>query len=120
MNTLVVNGEVDKRTNMESLPNMEPRGELLIRYEPDTKHLYVASKQFKEFCVKQQTNYKSLLKTLTDQQVLLETVNKRMSKGMKLVSPAVRTLKFDASKSEFLQIDALIASDADRDSVVSD
>jgi hypothetical protein len=43
-----------------------------------------------------------------------------MSKGMKLVSPAVRTLKFDASKSEYLQIDALIASDEDRDSVVSD
>jgi hypothetical protein len=120
MNTLVVNGEVDKRTNMESLPNMEPRGELLIRYEPDTKHLYVATKQFKEFCVKQQTNYKNLLKNLTDQQILLETVNKRMSKGMKLVSPPVRTLKFDASKSEFLQIDALVGRDENRDSVVSD
>jgi hypothetical protein len=120
INTLVVNGEVDKRTNMESLPGMEPRGELLIRYEPDTKQLYVSAKHFKEFCIKQQINYKGTLKTLTDQQVLLETVNKRMSKGMKLVSPAVRTLKFDASKSEYLQIDALIASDEDRDSVVSD
>jgi hypothetical protein len=99
---------------------MEPRGELLIRYEPDTKHLYVSAKQFKEFCVKQQINYKTLLKNLTDQQVLLEAVNKRMSKGMKLVSPAVRTLKFDASKSEYLQIDTLITSDEDRDSVVSD
>jgi hypothetical protein len=120
VNTLVVNGEVDARTSMQSIPAMEPRGELLIRYEPDTKHLYVSAKQFKEFCVKQQTNYKSLLKILTDQQVLIETTNKRMSKGMKLVSPAVRVLKFDASKSEYLQIDALIGSDENRDSVVSD
>jgi hypothetical protein len=101
------------------MPTMEPRGELLIRYEPDTKHLYVSAKHFKEFCVKQQTNYKGLLKMLTDQQILLETVNKRMSKGMKLSSPVVRTLKFDAGKSEFLQLDTM-AADEDRDSVVSD
>jgi hypothetical protein len=119
MNTLVVNGEVDARTNMQTIPGMEPRGELLIRYEPDNKHLYVAAKQFKEFCVKQQINYKSLLKTLTDQQILLEAVNKRMSKGMKLSSPVVRTLKFDAGKSEHLQLD-ILTPDEDRDSVVSD
>jgi len=119
LNTLVVNGEVDARTSMQSMPTMEPRGELLIRYEPDTKHLYVSAKHFKEFCVKQQTNYKGLLKMLTDQQILLETVNKRMSKGMKLSSPVVRTLKFDAGKSEFLQLDTM-AADEDRNSVVSD
>ena len=119
MNTLVVNGEVDARTNMQAMPGMEPRGELLIRYEPDNKHLYVSAKHFKEFCIKQQINYKGTLKTLTDQQILLETVNKRMSKGMKLSSPVVRTLKFDAGKSEYLQLDTVTA-DEDRDSVVSD
>jgi hypothetical protein len=81
--------------------------------------LYIAAKQFKEFCVKQQINYKSLLKTLTDQQIFLEAVNKRMSKGMKLSSPVVRTLKFNAGKSESLQLDAMTANE-DRDSVVSD
>lgn len=119
-NTLVVNGEVDARSQMQSLPTMEPRGELLIRYEPDTKHLYVAAKQFKEFCVKQQVNYKNLLKTLTDQKVFLEATNKRMSKGMKVSSPAVRTLKFDTSNSDSLQIETMLTSDEDRDSVVSD
>jgi hypothetical protein len=120
INALVVNGEVDARSQMVSLPTQEPRGELLIRYEPDTKHLYVSAKHFKEFCVKQQVNYKNLLKTLTGHQVFLEAVNKRMSKGMKIASPAVRTLKFDASKSNFLQIDTMVGDDADRDSVVSD
>jgi hypothetical protein len=119
-NTLVVNGEVDARSSLVSLPTMEPRGELLIRYEPDTKHLYVSAKHFKEFCVKQQINYKNTLKKLTDLEVYMETVNKRMSKGMKLSSPVVRTLKFNSAKSEFLQIETLVTTDENRDSVVSD
>jgi hypothetical protein len=119
-NTLVVNGEVDARSSLVSLPTMEPRGELLIRYEPDTKHLYVSAKHFKEFCVKQQINYKNTLKKLTDLEVYMETVNKRMSKGMKLSSPVVRTLKFNSAKSEFLQIETLVTTDENRDSVVPD
>lgn len=115
-NALVVNGEVDARSNMEAMPLWEPRGELLIRYEPDNKHLYIAAKQFKDFCVKQQINYKGMLKELHDANVFVEAMNKRMSKGMKVVSPAVRVLKFDASTSEFIQMDNMISSDEDRNS----
>jgi hypothetical protein len=99
---------------------LEPRGELLIRYEPDTKELFIAAKQFKDFCVKQQINYKTTLKELGNIKVYVDSVNKRMSKGMKVVSPAVRVLRFDASASEFLQMDALVTTDEDRDSIVSD
>lgn len=119
INALVVNGEVDARSSMSALPLQEPRGELLVRYEPDTKHIYVAAKQFKEFCIKQQVNYKTLLKELTDLKIFVETVNKRMSKGMKVASPAVRTLKFDASNSEFLRMDDMLGLNENRDSVVS-
>jgi len=115
-NALVVNGEMDARSNMEAMPLWEPRGELLIRYEPDNKHLYVAAKQFKDFCVKQQVNYKTMLKELQDANVFVEGMNKRMSKGMKVVSPAVRVLKFDASSNEFIQMDGMIPSDENRDS----
>ena len=107
-NTLVVNGEVDARSNLSAMPLQEPKFELLVRYEPDTQHVYVAAKQFKEFCVKQQVNYKNLLKQLGDLEVFTEACNKRMSKGMKIVSPPMRTLKFDASKSEFLRIDVIL------------
>jgi hypothetical protein len=120
INALVVNGEVDARSNLQSMPMLEPRGELLIRYEPDTKELFIAAKQFKDFCVKQQINYKTTLKELGNAKIYLEGVNKRMSKGMKVVSPAVRVLKFDASATEFLQMDALVATDENRDGVVSD
>ena len=59
-------------------------------------------------------------KTLTDQKVFLEATNKRMSKGMKVSSPAVRTLKFDTSNNDSLHIETMLTSDEDRDSVVSD
>ena len=119
-NALVVNGVVDARSNMQHMPMLEPKGELLIRYEPDTKELYVAAKQFKEFCVRQQINYKTTLKDLTAMKVFVEGMNKRMSKGMKVVSPAVRVLRFDASVSEFLQMDSFALTNEDRDSLVSD
>ena len=118
-NALVVNGEVDARTNMQAMPLLEPRGELMIRYEPDTKELYVSAKAFKDFCVRQQINYKAALKELEQGGIFVEAMNKRMSKGMRVVSPAVRVLKFDAANAEFLQMDAVISTgDENRDSVV--
>ena len=97
------------------MPLAEPRGELLIRYEPDNKALYVAAKPFKDFCVKQQINYKNTLKELTTMGIFKEGTNKRMSKGMKLVSPPVRVLHFDASSSEYLQLDTLVQQNDNRD-----
>lgn len=117
-NALVVNGEVDARSNLGALPLLEPRGELLIRYEPDTKYLYVSAKQFKDFCVKQQINYRNMLKQLTEHKIYLETVNKRMSKGMKVVAPPVRALMFNAANSEFLRMDEILPANEDRDSNV--
>jgi len=119
-NSLVVNGEVDARSKLQAVPFLEPRGELLIRYEPDNKELYVAAKQFKDFCVKQQINYKNTMKDLTTAGIFMETVNKRMSKGMRVVSPPVRVLRFNAASSEFLQVDVLLSNNEDRDSLVSD
>ena len=120
-NALVVNGGSDSRSSLVPLPFSEPRGELLIRYEPDTKELFIAAKQFKDFCVEQQTNYRTVLHQLHGLKIFVEATNKRMSKGMKVVSPAVRVLKFDASNTEFLHIDAILpTSNEDRNSFVSD
>ena len=104
-NALVVNGEVDSRSGLNSAPLQEPRNELLIRYEPDTKNLFVTAKSFKDYCVKYQINHKELLVKLKNLGLYKETINKRMAKGMKVVSPAVRVLMFDASSNEFLQIE---------------
>lgn len=111
---LVVNGENDARSSaMLPMPTMEPKGELFIRYEPDTKLLWISAKAFKDFCVERQINYKDLLRELKEANVFKEAVNKRMAKGMKVVSPAVRALMFDAAQADFIHIDT---PDENRDS----
>ncbi len=119
-NTLIVDGEVDARSTLSAMPTQEPKGELLIRFEPDTKDVFIAAKQFKDYCVKFQINYKDLLKQLKDMEVYAEAVNKRMSKGMKISSPAVRVLRFRADKFEFISVATPTVTDEDRDSNVQD
>jgi hypothetical protein len=106
-NILVVNDDVDRRTNMAMLPTLEPRGELLIRYEPDTKKMFLAAKPFKNDCVKFQVNYKDTLAQLEKKGIFLGTMNKRLSKGMKVVSPGVHSLIFDCSSAEFISMDEI-------------
>jgi hypothetical protein len=110
-NILVVKAETDKRTSMPVFPTLEPRGELLIRYEPDTKHMYFVTREFKQDCVERQISYKDTIRQLRSSGFLVDTPNKRMSKGMKITSPAVHTLMFDCSKSGFIDIDGMIASE---------
>ena len=107
-NILVVKADVDKRTSAHSLPTLEPKGELLIRYEPDTKKMYFIAREFKHDCVERQTNYKDTLKELETKGFFKASMNKRMSKGMKITSPGVTALEFDCSTG-LLDIDGLIA-----------
>lgn len=109
-NVLVVNDAVDLRTNMPMLPQMEPRGELLVRYEPDTKLMYVAAKHFKNDCVTYQVNYKETLDALKKSGVFLGTGVKRLAKGMKMATPGVHSLIFDTSAGGFLDVNALVGA----------
>ena len=111
-NILVVNDNVDRRTAMPSLPTLEPRGELYIRYEPDTKKMCLAAKAFKEDCVKYQVNYKNTLDDLEKKGVFLGTTNKRLSKGMKIVSPGVHTLIFNCANADFISMDTIVETEA--------
>jgi hypothetical protein len=100
-NTLVVEDAADKRTHMPLLPTKDPRGSLINRFEPDTKRLFITAKPFKNDCVDLQVNYKDTLAKLKQQGIFLGTSVKRMSKGMKVVSPGVHALIFDASHPDF-------------------
>lgn len=111
-NILVVNDNVDRRTSMPSLPTLEPKGELLVRYEPDTKKMFLAAKPFKNDCVKYQINYKETLSQLEKKGIFLGTTNKRLSKGMKVVSPGVHCLIFNCASSEFISMDDLVAPES--------
>lgn len=107
-NILVVKDEVDSRSTARPLPTLEPKSDLLIRYEPDTKRMYFVTKDFKTDCVEQQISYKDTLKELKEKGFYEGTINKRMSKGMKITSPAVNALMFDCSTG-FVNMDELIA-----------
>jgi hypothetical protein len=118
-NTLVVNGEVDGRSALAPMPLMEPRGELIIRYEPDSKQLFVSVGAFKHHCAKRQISFKDTVEKLADLEVYKGTLNKRMSKGLKqLVTPAVRVMHLDTSSFDILQLDHVVPHE-DRDSAVS-
>jgi len=114
-NILAVDADNDLRTNMPKLPVMEPKGELLIRYEPDVKKLYLAVKAFKRDCVESQINYKETLRQLEEKGIYLGAVTKRMSKGMKIVSPGVHALVFDASSPEFFDMTTIVGETDNED-----
>lgn len=108
---LIVNGEVDKRTNIEMLPILEPKnGNLLIRMEPDTKRLYIAAKQFRKFCTENQITLKELLNNLALEGIYLGTENRRMAKGTKIPSGVVNVYAFDCSVPDFIDTDAYVGA----------
>lgn len=114
--TLVINGEVDKRTGVEMLPIMEPQGELILRMEPDTQKLFIVTKKLRNWCSEHQITLKDVLNSLTADNVYAGIIKKRMAKGTKLGSvPPVDAFVFDCSKGDFLDPDMFVTPDV-RDS----
>jgi hypothetical protein len=119
-NVVVVNGKLDARTNLDAAPILEPRGELHIRYEPDTKRMYITVAAMRKHCAERQIGYKDWLKKMEEKGILIGITNKRMSKGMKVISPAVRVVELDTSKDEYLKMDDYMPTHEDRDSQLHD
>lgn len=114
-NILVVDDKVDLRTQKAKLPVMEPRGELLIRYEPDTKRMFLATKAFKDDCVDYQINYKETVRELERAGILIKTEVKRLSKGMKIISPGVHVMVLDCSGDAFINVDEFVGIETEAD-----
>jgi hypothetical protein len=122
-NVLVINGEADQRTQLTPAPLQEPYGELIIRFEPDTKRMYIAAKHFRDDCVKRQVNAKDTLKQLQARSIYLGSTTRRMTTGTKIKGTPVHVMMFDCSTPEFISMDDYIkagADDADRGSGVPD
>lgn len=77
---------------MSVVPIHEPRGELRIRCEPDTRRIFIASGPFKKWCATHQVSYNALLKTLKDNGMRIDMVKKRMSKGTPIAMPPTSTV----------------------------
>lgn len=106
-NILIVNDGADARTKMTAAPLLEPRNQLLIRYEPDTKKLFISATSFRRDCAERQINMNATLKDLQDRKIFLGRVTKRMTKGWTVASTGVEAFMFDCSTSEFVSVDEL-------------
>jgi hypothetical protein len=104
-NILVVNGNSDLRTNLPTPPILEPRGELIIRMEPDTKKMFISVKHFRKFCSESQYTCNELLKDMKSKNILLDITRKRMSRGSKVNAPAIDALMLDCSSPDFVTLD---------------
>jgi len=105
-NILVVDGLSDMRTGLIRPPSKEPHGELLIRYEPDTKQLSVERKEFRKFCAEHQITYAEVIKRTQESNIFVADKKKHLTKGTSLVAPPTDVLIFDCSSLDLSLGDA--------------
>ena len=86
---LVVNGNVDARTSLYEQPTLEPRQELIVRIEPDTKLMYIFSKSLRTYCAREQIIFKDLISNLKASGVFIRTERKRLGKGSSINAQGV-------------------------------
>lgn len=106
-NVLVVDSTCDKRTGLTKAPLKEPFGDLLIRYEPDTKLLFIDSDHFQRWCTERQITFKGTVKMLKDM-ANGEVTKKAMAKGTALSTPAVGVLRLDDGLLNLIDVDAIV------------
>jgi hypothetical protein len=123
-NILVVEEGVDNRSHLPSAPIREPKGELVIRYEPDTKLMFIKVGHFNQDCVKYQAAKGDTVRELKEKGVYVTTKNKRLAKGMDIdVGLSVRCMVLDCSNSEFFNVENLVmpeTTDESGEGAVSD
>lgn len=108
-NILVVDDGVDLRSKMQQVPLLEPKQELMVRYEPDTEKVFITCASFRQYCAARNIGYRETTNQLRKSGILGEkSVLKRMGKGMKFNPPPVQALVFDANHPDFISLSSLI------------
>ena len=80
------------------IPDGTPRVSLVVRYEYDIRKMFLMIKPFKEWCVKHQINYASLVNSLRIGRTKATTEKKRMSRGTRMNLPAAHVLCIDCTE----------------------
>ena len=94
-NILVCNRNSMSR-NVAAAPLVVPRGPLIVRYEPDTKRIYIIKHELKQFCVKKQVTYSDLLTELNKTGAFVGELKAKLDVGLDMNAPPVVALEFDA------------------------
>jgi hypothetical protein len=98
-NILIINENSSLRSGLPEAAIREPRSDLIVRIEPDTKRMYISARGMRDFCTRQQLTYKEVLKDLSDAGIYLNNVKKRLSKGTHITATAVEALEIDMDKA---------------------
>ena len=110
-NILIVNKRSGS-SGIPEVPRVEPQGELIIRYEPDTDALFINKREFTKWCSSNFINAREI-GTLFSQETggVVNVTKKRMGAGWRTDLGAVDVLEFPNARS-LLNLDDLDGSSA--------
>lgn len=121
---VIANGLKDKRTNLDTQAIREPRGKTMsIRYEPDTKALYVSTAAYRQYCQKLQIGFDESLRPHRKSGALIsDTSKKRLGAGTSFSGMnGIAVLQFNATLlpnfDEKALENAISSGSTDRDSM---
>jgi hypothetical protein len=103
-NLLVADLGDDKRTGLTKAAIKEPYDKLLVRFEPDTNHVFIDADYFQSWCTEKQIAYKSTLTELKKMGADASLVRKAMAKGSLLSTPPVNAIKLDNTVLKLMDV----------------
>ena len=95
-NILVCNRKSTSRNNIAAAPLVMPRGPLIIRYEPDTKRMYIIKHELKQYCVEKQITFGDMMTELNKTGAFIGELRTKLDVGTEINAPPVIALEFDA------------------------
>ena len=81
-------------------PLQSPRGELMIRVELDTQHMYITVSSLRSWCADHRLSFVDMVKELEVSGVVINQTSIHMAEGTAIKSPAVRAIVLDMTKIE--------------------
>jgi hypothetical protein len=96
LNILVVNRFSTSKAGIAAVPLLLPRGALIVRYEPDTKKIFIVRQALRDFCVAKQITFSDLLSGLNSTGAFIAETRTRLDVGTEISAPPVVALEFDA------------------------
>jgi hypothetical protein len=113
---LVINNEADKRTGIAVAPLREPKGKVVVRYEPDTKRIYIDVRDWRAAVSKDYIDFDGSLQPYKKNGSLMGIKRKRMLKGtIASDASAVNALEFDSSKLNVFSEEVILDKSLRRD-----
>ena len=103
-------GGIDLQTTGREL-----RGELLMRYETDTKMFFIAQAKFRRYCTETQIPYSEVMEYLRKCGAYVCNKKVRIAAGLNAMAPPIDCLVFNAAKADALNITDLVGIEGEQD-----